>query len=324
MQTTTLLTDQDIKILRDLKEPDGISSKAVLVMGIILLAVSVVLGIIAIPETILLIMDLFVLLLGAGITIAGLVLRRKTDTYFNNPPHGNMKQVVTDRLLRMELLNKQLVRYYFNGYSLDLYIACGHGYHPSGFRHKRPIDEVKALSNTPVKLSYVEYMPGEKVLLDITYSQHTAYTETVLPITEEDIKKSLSGNAGAMGCILGVAVVLGIVLGFITHFDGRTFPLILCFGVGPLIIIGVGAIGYSSWKAKQAKNKIVIRTTITEAIIIWVKSGKSSTKNTFYRLGDGTLIHITNIPFQPGDNVLIQFLQNNNGTRGFPIEMVRI
>lgn len=323
MQTTTLLTDRDIKILKDLKQPDGVSVTALLIMGAALLLMGVAICIIAISEEFLIILGLIVVLMGGGITIAGARLRWKTKTYFANPPHGNMKQVVNDKLLRVELVDKKLLRYCFNSYQLELYVASGLGHHPSGFRHKRPIDEIKTLQNISVQLSYVEYMPGEKVLLDITYTQYNNYTETVLPITEEDRKKTLSGNAGAIGCILGMAVFLGIVLGFITHFDSKTFPLILIFGVGPMIAIGLGVTAYMSWKTKQATNKITIRTAITEVVVFWIRSGKSSSKVSFYRLGDGTLVHITNMPFQPGDNVLIQFLQNNNGKRGFVIEMVK-
>jgi hypothetical protein len=324
MQTTTLLTDRDIKILKDLKQPDGVSVTALLVMGIGLLLLGIFICILAISEEFLIILGLIVVLMGGGITIAGARLRWKTKAYFANPPHGNMKQVVNDKLLRVELVDKKLLRYCFNGYQLELYVASGIGHHPAGFRHKRAIDEVKTLQNTPVQLSYVEYMPGEKVLLDITYTQYNNYTETVLPMTEEDRKKSLSGNASAAGCILGMAVFLGILFGLITGFDSKTFPLILIFGVGPMIAIGFGAIAYTSWKTKQATNKITIHTTITEVVVFWIRSGKSSSKDAFYRLGDGTLVHITNTPFQPGDNVLIQFLQNNNGKRGFVIEMVKI
>lgn len=306
MQTTTLLTDRDIKILKDLKQPDGVSIKALLIMGVALFIMGIAICIISISEEFLIILGLIVLLMGAGITFAGARMRWKTNTYFANPPHGNMKQVVNDQLLRVELINKKVLRYCFNGYELELYVASGIGHHPASFRHKRPIDEVRTLRNTPVQLSYVEYIPGEKVLLDIAYRQYNSYSETVLPITEEDRKKSLSGNAGAAGCILGIAVFLGIVFGFMTGFDSKTFPLILIFGVGPMIAIGFGVISYMSWKARQATNKITIRTTITEVVVFWIRSGKSSSKDTFYRLGDGTLVHITNMPFQPGDNVLIQ------------------
>ncbi|TWV98778.1 hypothetical protein [Chitinophaga pinensis] len=324
MQTTALLTDRDIKILKDLRQPDGVSVIAAMVMGIALLIVGIFICAISISEDFLRILGSIVLLLGGGITFSGLRLRWKTNAYFANPPHGNIKQVVTDQLLRVEVLNKKLLRYHFNGYQLDLYIASGIGHHPANFRHKRPIDEVKTLQRTPVRLSYVEYTPEEKVLLDITYTQYNNYAETVLPITEEDRKKSLRGNVNAAGCILGMAVFLSIVLGFITHFDSKTFPLILFFGVGPMVAIGFGVTSYMSWKIKKATDKIAIRTTITEVVVFWIRSGRSSSKDNFYRLGDGSLVHITNTPFQPGDNVLIQFLRNKNGTRGFAIEMVKI
>lgn len=323
MRTTTLLTEEEINILKDLKQPDGTTIKSLLILGIVFCAIGLIAGLVVLSEPFLLIFAAFFLIPGVIMVISGLLKRRKFDAYFNNPPHGHQKQVITDKLLRTELVDRKLIRYHFTNYHLDLYIASGQGYHPANFRYRRVIEDITTLTHVPVKLSYVEYEPGINVLLDIRYNQYSL-REDIKPVEEEDRKKSLSGNKTAVGCILGMAVIISVILGFITSFEWKTFSIILAFGAGPLLVIGLGAIWSASWTAQHAKTKIVIHTTITEVVGLRVQSGKTTTRNTFYRLGDGSLVHINPMTFKPGDNVLIQFMQRNNGKRGMLIEMIAV
>jgi hypothetical protein len=323
MQTTTLLTDEEINILKDLKEPEGITVKGLIIFGITLTLIAGIIGIFSVTDPFFLFLAGFFLVPGVILTIVGMNLRRKNTAYFNNPPYGNMKQVITDKLLRVELIDRKLLRYYFNGYFLDLYVASGQGYHPRGFRHKRVIDDAVTLTNVPVKLSFIEYAPGVNVLLDIRYNQYS-FQESILPVEEADRKKCVAGNAAAFGCIIGMAVIITIILGFATSFSSDIFPMIVGFGAGPVLVIGLWVIIQGTLEVKHAKNKIVIRTVITEVIGLRVKNGKTTTRNTFYRLADGSLAHITHTPFLPGDNVLIQFMETRNGKKGLLIEMIRI
>lgn len=323
MRTTTLLTEAEINILKQLKQPNEISIKGLLIVGSVLSITGIIFGLLVLSAPILLIFASFFFIPGIILIVYGLRQRKKYHAYFNMPAHGHQKQIVTDQLLRAELIDRKLIRYHFTNYHLDLYIASGTGYHPAHFSYKRIIDDIVTLTHIPVKLSYVEFDPGVNILLDIRYDQYSL-REDVVPVEEKDRKKIIRDSASAVGCLFGVAVVISLILAFATGFKWEHLWLILTFGAGPILLIGLGIVAHGNWVAKTSTHKIVIYTTVTEVLGLQLKNGKRTERRTFYRLGDGSLMHISPLPFKPGDNVLIQFMQTHSGKRGMLIEMVAV
>ncbi|MBW8682792.1 hypothetical protein [Chitinophaga rhizophila] len=320
MQTTTLLTEQELKILNDLKQPEGATLQGVLTFGIIMFVMGALTSLFAF-------MDIFAMALAGPILLIGIITiivairkKRRNKDFFNNPPYGNLKQVLTDHLLRVELVGNQVLRYHFQGYQMDFYIAGGQGYHPSFFRHKRPIEDVNTLTNIPVRISYVAFQPQENVLLDIVYGQSTL-TEAVVPLDQEDRDKMVKENFQLAGWLFLFGIGIALLIGCFTSFKSDIFPLTLAFSAGPIALISLWIIIDARWLARNADTKIIIRTTVSEILGIRVRSGKTTVRNSFLRLGDGSLMHIPNQSCHPGAKIEIQFVANKAGKRSRLIDL---
>jgi hypothetical protein len=321
MQSSQLLSPEDLEVLKQLKQSNKESVTLGYIFGVTFIFLSLLLLILmsGISTT--------AVLIGIGCLIAGLLAlraaikeQRRLRAYADNPPHANMKQVITEQLDRVELINNQYLRYHFSTFSLDVFIPTGMGSTPGAFRHTRVIETVQTLTNIPVALSVATLQPGINILLDIRYDQFSS-TEMVAPLTEEDKKKAVGGEKFAIGCVMSIGVSVVLMMNVFAGFEKTMFLLTLGLVLGPMIIIAVGILIHSKRHIKTRENKIVIRTTLTEVMAVYVKNGKTTQRKVFYRLGNGQLIHIHGPEFKAGSDVEISYIQDRDGKRGTLIEM---
>lgn len=227
-----------------------------------------------------------------------------------------MKHTITDTLIHADLIKNKMIRYQFSNQTIDLQI-------PISGEYEHTILDASILVNIPVTLSYTSLYPDIPVLLDITYNKYS-HQEELQVVHTEDKKKLLFESYRAIG---GLAM-LGIGFTLMFYFvqiptNSSLIPVVLSILFFAILI---GVVLYKSRRTiRNSSQKIVIRTTITEILgIIEHSRGDAEMKKTYYRLANGELIHIPVTGFRVEDRVLIQFMEEEDGSRGVLIEMVKV
>lgn len=310
MRTTTPLTADDIQLLTALKKPNHWSSYIFLCLLFVVPGLLVLFGLQS---------SWITWLIGGVLLAIGIILPylgwRKPKLQIL--PTDYERHTITDTLLYAQLKGDKMIRYHFRDQVLDLSIPTVDRH---DYEYDRKIQDASILVNIPVTLSYTTYKRGILLLLDIKYSQYS-HDENIVEIHPEDKRRIFSKSYRALSWIVLICIGLITLIYFLQRQEG-IIPILFFMSI-------IGIIAYSVYKRflsiRNATHKIVIRTTITEILDIMVDNGSdSTTKKTYYRLGNGALVHIDTKGFKVEDKVLIQFLVHEDDSRGELIEMVKI
>jgi hypothetical protein len=248
---------------------------------------------------------------------------REQDT---NPSHGHMKQVYSGVLSHTEVINEEYVRYHFNGFTVDTFIATRQTGHPKlPFNYNPEIEKFATMTNVPVTLSIATIYPHLNIVLGIDYDQQH-FTESEQPMDVEDKKKLLQSGRNSAGCFVYVASFFFILFNVVSKFNFNTFLLTLAFLVTPSIFVIRYLYRTSSKNVQAAGYKSVIKTIITEKIHLRIKSSDNDSHYNYLRLGNGFLTEITGgksykSKCNPGDEIVMEYEVDKKGGRGVLLEI---
>ena len=303
MQTTTTeFTTQDLHLLEMLHEREQGIAKTRLRFGLILLLAAALITIVNWDDIDLRSVGMLLFIPGALITISAIRKEKKSKKYESAE---YSKQELSGVLVHTALVNHWIIRYTFRETQLDLHVLTTNAINGSGLSHKNLIDTAETLTGTSVTLSYVEFRPGVSILMNIRYDEYD-HVETVVPINTADEQQVGHKAHKSILITLGTAIIITLLWSASSGFNNESLSVFTFF----LFVIMLIML-YSASKKKLAPNKLVIRTTITEVLRLMSEDGEL----THYRLADGTLLPVLNREYKPGDNVEIQFMNNNNGGR---------
>ncbi|ACU62508.1 hypothetical protein [Chitinophaga pinensis] len=300
-RNTTALTTTEIELLEELHAREQSIGKTRLKFGLILLLAAVLITISGWYDINVRSVGMLLLIPGLFFTIFAIIKRRKSKQY--SLSQHNTKQEVSGILVYAELVSHGVICYTFRDCQVELYIPTTNSLNRyESFSYKSLIDKADILTGTSVTLSYLTLRPGVNILLDIHYDEYS-HVESLIPVNATDIEKFEGINYKNTWICLGTATVITILWGLDTGFSaGRTLLIFLFF----IAIIPV--MFYSNSKKKLARNKLVIRTTVTEVLHLL-----SEDEFIYYRLADGTLFHVSNRKYDPGDRIEIQIVENSQG-----------
>lgn len=267
-----------------------------------------------------------------GFIIIGLLAMRAVSIYFKNkkaevhPSHGYVKQVYSGVLIHTEVIREEYVRYHFNGFSVEAWIAAPKTGHPKPhFSDVPKIGKFTTMTNLPVTLSVARLEPGIDVVVGATYDQQH-YTASTQPMDVEDKKKLLKSGRYSAGCFIYVASFLFILFNVVSKFNLNTFLFTSAFLVIPALFC-IRHLYRTAGKNVQASgNKIVVKTIITEKLHQYISTTDSDVSYSYLRLGDGWLTEISGAKSykskcNPGDEVVLEYAAHKSGGRGTLLEI---
>lgn len=229
------------------------------------------------------------------------------------------KRIVTGKLQQLEVIDKKHLRYTINGASFLVYVPLP--IYLEKPEYKRPLVSAAAFVNTEVALHLVVIEPGIELLLQSHYNQ-SVYQTTVLPLDKDDKQQQLRNFKSESGIIFGIFAFIGFIIAMFAGFRMEGWYVLALMLVVFLIVV----CGFSLPRLisiLKGTRKICITTTVTEKIEAMARSGKRMSKHTWYRFGNGT-VELHQLPFNPGDTVLIQHLKKKNGNKGTLLDIRRI
>jgi len=260
---------------------------------------------------------LILLCLGVFLLYRSFRIRRKTKAQFDPI---QTKRIVTGRLQQLETVDKKHLRYTIGGTSFLVYVPLP--VYLAKTEYKRPLVSAAALLNREIVLHLVPIAPGIELLLQSHYNQ-SLYQTSILPLEEGDKQRQLDNFNSELKVILIVFAVIGFIIALITGFRAEAW-----FVLGLILLVLTIVIVSTSLPRlihiMKGSSKICITTTITEKIEAMVQSGKTMSKHTWYRLGDGTLEQHQVTTFYPGDTVLIEHLEKKNGSKGPLLDIKKV
>ncbi|WP_146217490.1 hypothetical protein [Chitinophaga sp. S165] len=269
----------------------------------------------------------------AGFLIIGsLAVRAAIKKYFKNkteeehPSHGQMKQVYSGVLSHTEVIKQEYVRYHFNGFTVDAWIAAPNTGHPKPHFSYVPITEQFAtMTNVHVTLSVTQLEPGINVVIGIHYDQQY-YTESQQPMDVEDKKKLLKSGRNSAGCFIYGAAFCFILFNVVSKFNFNTFLVTLVLFVIPALFC-IRHLYRTAGKNVQADGyKFIIKTIITEKLNQRIPSSDNDRHYHYLRLGSGWLTEVTGAKSykskcNPGDEIVLEYEVRKSGGKGTLLEI---
>lgn len=233
------------------------------------------------------------------------------------PLKDGTHKVISGTLRYIEILKKTQLRYHFDDFAIDTYVAvAGIGFYDIG-HYKYEIEHVNTMTDIPVTLELIE-KNGENYLMKICYNDDLSERK-IEPLTKAE-KSGLLNNAGTrLGCAGFLLLSIGIFYGSRKGFGKESLPVILIFLVVPFLLALLVYYIPRRQRIKDTDNKIVITTIIREVITIVIPpidSDSTSTLQTKYRIGTGELIEYYNYktPLNLNDKVRLSYGEKKGKT----------
>ena len=328
MQTTQPLTQQELTLLNRIQ---GNSKSSVAIAFIVGFGVAL-LGIIMITLMWKEVSTIARFAIAGFLIIGFLAVRAAIKKFFKNreeeihPSHGQMKQVYSGVLSHTEILEKQYVRYHFNGFSVDAWIAAPRTGHPKPrFNYVPEIEKFTTMTNIPVTLSIALLEAGINVVIGVHYDQQH-YTESRRPMDVEDKKKLLKSGRNSAGCFIYGAAFLFILFNVVSKFNFNTFLLTLAFLVAPALFC-IRYLYRTAGKNVQASGyKIIIKTIVTETLNQRVETTDNTNYYRYLRLGNGWLKEVSGgksykSKCNAGDEIILEYEERKKGGTGTLLEI---
>jgi len=307
MQTFQPLLPEETLILKKIYRSKNIITNASLVIGILCIIPALLLSLHYEDDNFLLGFIIVLSTVGLLALFTSIRRRAKNKRLFKTAFELNQKELITGYLKQVEIVKGNKLEYHFKGFSQEVNLTI----------RGALIQPFHTLTNIETTLHIVSLADGEHFLMKAVYDQPVFSGEIVTPFTAED-KKILDPWARSEAWIMAVfALVIGVIISLPVIFTPRL--LIFTLGIPILICICVFIPGLVLFKI--SKYKILLTTRVTESITVYVKSGKYSTTQTWYRLDNGLLENFGRSDFQVGNTVCLYFLQKRNGKRGFLVNV---
>ncbi|PSL28232.1 hypothetical protein [Chitinophaga ginsengisoli] len=323
MYTQVQLSAEDQQLLKSLRRAANVEGYIGIGVGIVLTLLSCGLAGLMMSDgyfpgvEVLLPFFLILLCLGVFLLYRGFRIHRKTKAQF---AQIQAKRIVTGRLQQLETIDKKNLRYTVGGASFPVYVPLP--VYLAKTEYKRPLVSATALLNREIALHLVPIEPGIELLLQCHYNQ-SAYKTSVPPLEESDKQRQLDNFNAEVKVILIVFAVVGFIIAMIAGFRTEVW-----FILGLMLLLLVIIVASTSLprliNIMKGTNKICITTTITEKIEAMARSGKTMSKHTWYRLGNGTLEQHQIATFYPGDTVMIEHLEKKNGNKGTLLDIKKV
>ncbi|MCF6403062.1 hypothetical protein L3C95_09270 [Chitinophaga filiformis] len=323
MYTQVPLSADDQRLLSSLRRAANVEIYLGTAVGIILTLLSC--GVVGLMMSegyfpgVEILLPFFLILLGVGLYLLyrAFNARRKMKAQFD-PIQG--KRIVSGRLQQLETIDKKYLRYTIGGASFLVYVPLP--VYLAKTEYKRPLVSATALYNKDVALHLVPIEPGIELLLQSHYNQ-SVYRTNVLPLQEEDKRRQLDNFKAEIKILLIVFGVVGFIIALIAGFRMEAW-LVLGLMLLLLLIIVASTSLPQIISIMKGTSKICTTTTITEKVEAMARSGKTMTKHSWYRLGNGILEQHQLTTFHPGDIVLIEHLEKKNGSKGPLLDIKKI
>ncbi|WP_148230609.1 hypothetical protein [Chitinophaga pinensis] len=228
------------------------------------------------------------------------------------PLKSGTPKVISGILRRIEIFQKNKLRYHFDGFVTDTYISI---VLPSFYdigHYKHDIEHVNAMTGIPVTLELIE-KNGEHYLMKISYNDPLTKRQTV-PLTQAEKSDLLNGAGIRMGCVGFFLLIGGVCYAAMKDFGKASLPGILIFCFIPFLLALLLYYIPRRQRIHSSHNKIVITTTIREVIgvVICAVSTDSSDRHVKkYGTGTGDLLEYYEAPLYPGDKVKLTYGEKN-------------
>lgn len=323
MYSQVPLSADDRQLLSSLRRAANLELYLVAGVGIVLILLSCGIAAIMISESdspavgILLTFFLILLCVGMFLLYRSMRIYRKTKRQFASIQN---KRIISGTLQQLETIDKKYLRYTIGGSSFLVYVPLP--VYLAKTEYKRPFVSAAALLNTNASLHLVPIEPGIELLLQSHYNP-SRYQATVLPLQEDDKQRQLDNFITELKIIFAILAVMGLIAAMIAGFKKEVWLFIVLLFLLILIIIACATLPHIL-SIMRGSNKICITTTITEKLEAMARSGKSMSKHTWYRLGNGTVEQHQLTTFHPGDTVLIEHLEKKNGHKGPLLDIKKI
>lgn len=317
MQTSQLLSPEETGIIKKIYRAKAANVNTAFVLGYMLIFMGIFFSIIKIKlhvkDSFFLVVIFFVSIMGLLSLLSGIHARKKNKRLFKTALDGNKKEVITEYLKQVEIIKGNMLRYHFTGFSKDVSLAI----RPLG--KSTIIEPLQTLTNVMAELHFVSISPDENVLLKVLYDQPVNTTETIAPLTAEDKNKLMPWSAPEYRVLLLVVLIVSGIMILVAGFDALASLIticiaaliVLCFFIPRIVLL------------KMHRNKILITTIITESLHVHVRAGKYSSRQTWYRIGNGLVEEYLTPDLQVGDIVHLSFIEKRNGSKGLLIDVTK-
>jgi hypothetical protein len=306
------LSQEEKLIIKNIYRKKSLIANASMVIGII----SILAGTLFIMwydnDTFLLILIIMFFTMGLLALFTGIRRKISNNRLIKTALEIDQNELTTGYLKQVEIINANTLRYHFNGFSKDVNLNT-----PGAL-----IQPLETLRNINMTLHIVSLPSGEELLLKAMYDKPVFSGEIATPFTAEDkntlwpIAKSEFRSIAYIVLIIGGFMSLA---GFITPWI-----LIVTMGIPIIVIICIFIAGLSSFIRMNNRNKVLLTTRITESVQIWAKSGKYSSRQTWYRLDNGVLQAFGNSNLQVGNIVRFLYIQKKDGSKGLLLGVEKV
>lgn len=319
MQTIQPLSQEEALILRKTYRDKIFYVNAAQVIGLICTLTGIFLlwlnSLTPVADDFLLVVIIGLLITGPLVLLVGTYIRNRHKRRFKTTLEINQKEVIRGDLKKVEIINRNTLRYHFTGFSKDVKLNI------YLWDKTFLIQSFEMLSHVNVSLHIVSLASGDHLLLKAMYDQPVCSGEQVIPFTAED-KKRLSPHVRKdFGIVLLIALIISTVVSIPVFFNPRMIALLLPYTIGIPMLITLVIFLYGMIIIKISTHSIVFTTRIAERICVRVKQGKYSTEQTWYRLDNGAIEFFGRSDLRIGSIVRFSFLQKKNGTRGMLMEV---
>ena len=255
-------------------------------------------------DTFLLILIIIFFTLGILAFITGIRKKTSNNHLLKAALKTDQKELSTGYLRQVEIIKPNTLRYHFAEFSKDVNLNT-----PGTL-----IAPIQTLININMTMHTVSLPSGEELLLKALYEKPVFSGEIVSPFTTEDKNELKPIAQSEFRSVASIVLVIGGLMslaGFITPWI-----LIATIGIPIIIIICIYISGLALFFRMNYRNKILLTSRITESVSVWAKSGKYSTKQTWYRLDNGVLQNFGRSDLQAGNVVRFLYIEKKNGARG--------
>jgi len=316
MQTTAPLTEENRRIIQQMKRQDKLNALYFYLIGILLIILPCIWLIdYFITESIIdiapVLMFLALVAMGIFIGYRAKLKTRKIDNLYTDLLNKE-KLILSGFLRRVDIVYKQYVSYTLEGYTAQVYVPLA-TYRSKLYNYRRELATIKTATNTKVSLHIVTIKPGVIVLLEASY-ESAIHEATVLAFNSTEKKQVLCKLFLKLLKMFGLLLVISTPVGFLIDVEAAIFLLELL-----TVILLLSAFFTQQKRLREISthhSRIRTSTTVCEVLEAWRQNRKVPYLARWYRLGNGMIVQCNNLRLNCGDMLVTEHIEKENGKRG--------
>ena len=316
MQTTTPLTEENRRVILQMKRQDKLNALYPFLFGILLIALPCVWFIDYLITASIIDIEpilMFLALVAMGIFIGhrAKLKTRKIDNLYTDLLNKE-KLVLSGFLRHVDVVYKQYVSYTLEGYTAQVYVPLA-TYRSKLYDYRRELETIKTATNMQVSLHLVTIKPGVIVLLEALYESAIHETK-VLTFNRGEKKQALWKLCITLLKVFGLLLVISTAIGFLIDVEAAIFLLELL-----TVLLLLYAFVTQQKRLREIStydSRIKTSTTVCEVLEAWRRNRKVAYLARWYRLGNGMIVQCDNLRLNCGDMLVTEHIEKENGKQG--------